>query len=469
MLPDEVFLEILAFCVRRAAPNSFFLHMREWQRLVQVCRRWRQIIYASPHYLDLHLYCSNGPPVRENLHRWPAFPIAMKYRLYGDQNNVIFSLQQRDRIKSLDFEIQARTQWETVVATMQEPFPMLTCLKLSGYVNVPALPSGFLGGSAPSLQQVVLYYFPFPEFPMFLFSARNLVSLKLHHILPSPTGCISPEATIAALTELTTLETLSIVFSDSTSMPAQLEWRRRPDSPMRVMLPVLTYFDFRGCSKYLEVLVARIDAPRLNRLRLATALGPFDNSLDALQLPQLTQFIGCADDMNFRRAQLEYSHSEINIKPRVVDRPQFDPDEPDHNSPFSLYTKCGLFGTHITDMAHVLIQISTMFSNVDYVYIRAGDHPDWDDAIENSEWLAFFQLFTKVETLLVSGRLATQFSRALDDFPSEMVTEVLPSLHFLMLEDDDEPVSPLQFVSLRQLQGRPVTICDLRNEEVERL
>jgi len=191
--------------------------------------------------------------------------------------------------------------------------------------------------------------------------------------------------------------------------------------------------------------------------------------LDAFPLPQLTLFIGRADDLRFRRAQVECSSFGIHVKPRVVDRPQFDPNEPDHVSPFSLYTNCEWFGAHPTHMAHVLTQIFAMFSNVDYVYINAGDHPGWEDPIDNSEWLAFFRHFTNVETLHVSGRLATQFSRALNDFPGEMVTEVLPSLHFLMLEDDGELVSPEKFVSLRQLHGHPVTIRDLRGEEVEGL
>jgi hypothetical protein len=435
--------------------------MKTWQRLVQVCRRWRQIIYASPRYLDLLLCCSNGTTVRDNLNFWPAFPILVKYRLPGDQDDVIFLLQQRDRIKSVDLGIQTGTQWKTVVATMQEPFPMLTYLELSGYVDVPALPSGFLGGSAPCLQEVVLYGFPFPEFPMFLFSARNLVSLELHYILPSPTGYISPETMVAGLAELTTLKILSIVFSSLPSLPAQLEWRRRPDPPMWSVLPVLTYFEFRGrTSEYLEDLLAKINAPRLNKFLLETTVG----SLDAFRLPQLTLFIGRADDLRFRRAQLEYRCFEINIKPRVVDRPKFNREEPDHTSPFYLYTESRLFGTGVTDMAHVLIQLFTMFPNVDYVYIRARYHPGWDDAIDNSQWLAFFHLFTNVETLRVSGRLATQFARALDDFPSEMVTEVLPSLQFLMLEDADELVSPEQFVSLRQLRGRSVTIRDPRTE-----
>jgi hypothetical protein len=345
---------------------------------------------------------------------------------------------------------------------MQEPFPMLTYLELSGYVDVPALPSGFLGGSAPCLQEVVLYGFPFPEFPMFLFSARNLVSLELHYILPSPTGYISPETMVAGLAELTTLKILSIVFSSLPSLPAQLEWRRRPDPPMWSVLPVLTYFEFRGrTSEYLEDLLAKINAPRLNKFLLETTVG----SLDAFRLPQLTLFIGRADDLRFRRAQLEYRCFEINIKPRVVERPQFDPDDPDDSPRFSLHTKRGgWFGDHVTDMAHVLIQIFTMFSNVDYVYIHADDDPGWDDAIENSEWLAFFSLLTNVETLRVSGRLATPFARALDDFPDELVTEMLPSLHFLMLEDADELVSPEQFVSLRRLHGRPVTIRSTHND-----
>ena len=92
-------------------------------------------------------------------------------------------------------------------------------------------------------------------------------------------------------------------------------------------------------------------------------------------------------------------------------------------------------------MAHVLSQIFTMSSNVDYVYIRASDHPGRGDDIDNTEWLVFFHLLINVEMLRVSGCLERQVAHALEGVPGKMVSEVLPSLYFLILEDDDELVS----------------------------
>ena len=75
----------------------------------------------------------------------------------------------------------------------------------------------------------------------------------------------------------------------------------------------------------------------------------------------------------------------------------------------------------------------------------------------------FFRLFpTTVKTLGMSGTLATQVIRALDDIPAEMVTEVFPSLHSLLLLFEFGEVHPAhQFLSLRRLHGRPVTLFDV--------
>jgi len=106
-----------------------------------------------------------------------------------------------------------------------------------------------------------------------------------------------------------------------------------------------------------------------------------------------------------------------------------------------------------------------MFSNVGHLLIHAGeDHPGWQDDIDSIEWLAFLHLFTTVETLHVSGRLAGQVARALEDVPAEMVTEVLPSLHLLLLDDDRRVESTDKFISLRQVYGRPVTIVNKQAE-----
>jgi hypothetical protein len=85
---------------------------------------------------------------------------------------------------------------------MQEPFPLLESLALRSCDSALALPSTFLGGSSPRLRVLHLDVIAFPELPLFLSSASNLVDLQLERI-PSP-GYISPEALVAGLSSTIT-------------------------------------------------------------------------------------------------------------------------------------------------------------------------------------------------------------------------------------------------------------------------
>ncbi|KAH9166502.1 hypothetical protein EDB89DRAFT_2075785 [Lactarius sanguifluus] len=90
-----------------------------------------------------------------------------------------------------------------------------------------------------------------------------------------------------------------------------------------------------------------------------------------------------------------------------------------------------------------------MFSNVGCPDIHpSGDHPSWQRDIDSIEWLAFRRLFTTVETLHVSGRLASQAARALTVIPGEMAAEVLPSLQLL----DNTPVGSTEHESMQESQ-----------------
>jgi hypothetical protein len=467
MLPDEIFLEIFALCIRAYGDPPLDFHMREWRRLVHVCQRWRQIIYGSPRYLDLILHCSNGTPVRKNLSCWPALPIGMCYHIPSrpspnDEDEALALLKHSYRVCFIKMESSWNLQWGKVFAAMQEPFPVLRHFEFFGTLEALPLPSGFLGRSAPCLRVLSLRSISFHELPTLLLSARNLVSLKLTYI--PPTGYISPEAMVTGLAALTMLKTLRITFFPLNPRPE--ERRRRPDPPMRVaLLPALTDFLFSGCNEYLEVLVAQIDTPRL--LYFKTCLA----RLDFLRLPQLSLFIDRSQNLGFRRVEVVFYSSdvgrnELDIELRV-DRYLSGPTRPS----LSLNTSFEWSGTHLTHVAHVLGQIFTLCSGgVDYLYIKAGeDHPAWNSNIDSAEWPAFFRLFTTVVTLHIVGALARQVARALEDVPEEMVTEVLPSLHLLILQvpNTEEPTSAQRFARLRQLRGSPVVIGDPHGERVE--
>ena len=102
------------------------------------------------------------------------------------------------------------------------------------------LPDGFLGGSAPCLQEFELVGIPFPALPTLLLSACGLVALKLRDI--PPTGYISPEAMVARLAAFPKLKFLHIGFQPVASRPDQ----ELLPPQTRAVLPALHYLFFDG-------------------------------------------------------------------------------------------------------------------------------------------------------------------------------------------------------------------------------
>ena len=145
---------------------------------MHVCRRWRYIIFGSPRRLDLHVFCTYGTSVRNNLSCWPAFPIIVDYYPYSDfdsgknvspdnDDNVIAALEHPDCVCYIEVAA-TNSLLENVATVMQEPFPALTLLRLSSNdEDVPSLPNVSLGGSAPSLQEIYLVGIPFLTLPSF--------------------------------------------------------------------------------------------------------------------------------------------------------------------------------------------------------------------------------------------------------------------------------------------------------------
>ena len=106
-------------------------------------------------------------------------------------------------------------------------------------------------------------------------------------------------------------------------------------------------------------------------------------------------------------------------------------------------------------MAQVLNHFSATLSNVAHLEFDGFQSSVMDDV----ECLPLLHQFSNVQTLYVSEAFARHVALALEGLMGEMVTEVLPSLDLIFLED--QPSSSIErFVALRQLSGCHVTSFD---------
>jgi hypothetical protein len=265
MLPDDVLLEIFDLYVN---DDSQPQGIQEWITLAHVCRRWRSVFFQSPLRLNLQLLCTAKTHVRD-MSIWPPFPLIIydwddKPLKPGEVDNIVAALKYNDRVCQIELiNLTSPELLENVrdLAAMNKPFPELTDLRLSviGDKPGPIFPDSFLGGTAPRLRSLILAGVPFPGLPKLLLSATHLVYLSLHDIPPS--GYIPPEAMVTSLSALTSLEDLNLLFRSPRPRPALESQRPPPPLLTRVIPPSLTNIEFKGASEYLEVILARIDAP----------------------------------------------------------------------------------------------------------------------------------------------------------------------------------------------------------------
>ena len=447
MLPDdvliEIFLAIFDLCAdeNRGKRNEEQLtaSMKVWQTLVHVCRRWRSVVFGSPRHLKLRLVCTARTPGSDTLIVWPALPLMIYSRgspIESVDNIVaVLRVERSNRVDRIDLSGISNLHLETLSAAMQVPFPRLTVLRLWANKRdetVPVLPDSFLGGSAPHLQLLSLNGIPFPGLPKLLLSATRLVHLSLYGIPRS--GYFSPEAMVTALSTLTSLGSLHLIFKSPRHFPDMAS--RRPPSPTRFVLPFLAIFRFKGVSEYFEDLVSHIDAPWLSTLRTI-----FFNQI-LFDSPQFVQFINRTPELKApEEVHLNFSFvASVRLKSLT--------------SNFKLEILCrGL--DQVSSLRQVctwclpLLSVETL-----YIYGVPSWKPDRRDNVENSLWLELFQPFTAVKSLYLREGFAGHIGPALQELVERGMSEVLPTLQNIFLEgfQTSKPVQEgiQQFVATRQ-------------------
>jgi hypothetical protein len=448
VLPDDVLLEIFYFYVDM---SSWYWSKRGakcvqvWQSLVHVCQRWRILAFESPRRLNLRLYCTPETPVKDTLDVWPALPLILHGTISSSSgtDNVIAALGRSNHICQVNLRYLADPQLEEVLAVMQVPFPELTHLELfSDGKTLPVIPDSFLDGSAPRLQIFELDGIPFPRLPNLLLSATHLVTLYLSNIPHS--GYISPEAIVALLSVLSSLEVLSLRFQSPHSRPDR-ETRRPPPSKRSVILALTTLY-FKGVVEYLEDLVTGIDTPQLDGMYIT-----FFNQID-FDTPRLTQFINRTPKLGKRDATVEFNDdfARVAISSEILE----------------IAISCRESDWQLSSIEQVCNSSLHPLSTVEDLYFehRYSKLVWKDDAIEDSLWLQLLLPFTAVKNLYLSKEFAPCIAAALHELIEGRITEVLPSLQNIFVENLG-PSGPFrekigQFIAARQLSNHPIAISD---------
>ena len=404
---------------------------------MHVCRRWRSVVFGSPRRLNLQVVCSNHTLAREKLDIWPAFPIV----IWSDGGHSEISdkiAEHRNRVRQIT--IGHGSLSETVLEVMQVPFPELTYLRLWSYWEpVPVVPDSFLGGFASRLRLFDLFHIPFPGLPNLLLSATHLVTLRLNCVPHS--GYFSPEALVTALSTLTSLEEFQLGFKSPLSCPDRAS--RRPPPPTRFVLPVLTYILFKGVCDYLEDLVSRIDAPRLDKLYIT-----FFNQI-LFDTPILIQFISCTSNLKaLEKAHVIFKVGTARIK---------------FSSPTSelrVEIPCEDLDWQVSSLEQVCTSCLPPFFTLEDLYITEGRFwgSDWQDNVDNALWLELLHPFTAVKNLHLSREFARRIVPAL---VGGRTTEVLPALQNIFVEElptsGPIPEGIQQFITTRQA-GQPIAV-----------
>ena len=359
--------------------------------------------------------------------------------------NVIASLGQNNRVRQVLLQYIAGREFEQVLAAMQVPFPELTHLYLyASGETLPVIPDSFLGGSAPRLRNFFLSGIPFPGLPKLLLSATHLVQLTLFYIPHS--GYISPEAIVALISVLSSLELLDIEFRSPQSRP-DLETRRPPRSK-RSVIPALTLLQFRGVIEYLEDLVTRIDTPQLDSMFIG-----FFNQID-FDTPRLAQFIDRSPKLRKHDVHVRFDDNFVRVGP------------PLGIPALEIAISCREPDWQLSSIEQVCNSSLQPLSTVEDLYIEHQySELVWkNEAIENTQWLQLLLPFAPGKNLYLSKEFAPGIAAALQEFVGDRITEVLPGLQNISVKGF-EPSGAFQkdigqFVDARQLSGHLIAISD---------
>ena len=422
---------------------------RWWYKLSHVCQRWRRIILGSASHLGLSLVCTHGTPVANMLAHPPPLPLVIDYRLDrdDDEEGAILALKQYGRARRIRL-VMPVTRLQKLIAAMDDEYPILEYLIIGHVVenrsSILMLPETL---QAPHLRHLALFgFFALPIESRLLTTAVDLVTLYL--IMVRPSTYFHPNTLLQWLSFMPLLENLIICFF--LPIPNREVERQLAHAPIMtpVVLPNLHRFAFQGVRTYIEAIIHRITAPRLEKLQIHIS-----NQL-TFPVPRLLQFVSTTENFRFKSAKFVFADQEI-----AVEVPPHDEAE---TYALSINVNCCHLDWQVSSAAQISNSLSPMLSAVEHLGLGHREHnqsSEEHNEADPTEWRKLLRSFKNVKALRIGEGLVEELSHCLELDDGELSLELLPELQELTYFGwDDTGDAFTSFIHARQDAGRSITL-----------
>ena len=429
--------------------TEMWVQGRWWYRLAHVCQRWRNLTLGSASYLGLSLVCTNGTPVENMLAQSPPLPLTVDYIGDGitaeDEEGILLALEKRHRVRHLRLLLPVQNLRKFVMA-VDEEFPILEYLIMGPPMKDSTalmLPETL---QAPNLHHLALNYITCPIRSRLHPIAMGLLTLYL--TINYPSAYFQPNVLLQSISFMPQLERLAIVFSFPVPNRDVERHLTHTSIATPITLPNLRLFWIGGVSAYLEAIVSRITAPRLEDLRIQ-----FFKQL-TFSVPRLAQFMNTAENLRFDGAVIMFKDKQIHV--------QMFSREADKYA-FAVTADSWHFDWQVSTMAQVSNALRQVFSAVEDLSLLREEHSqssrDHND-VDRVEWRNLLRPFRNVKTLRVEDWLVSEeLSRCLRLDDEELPLELLPELQELTYTGGRNSGDTFtSFIDARRNAGRPVTL-----------
>jgi hypothetical protein len=328
-----------------------------------------------------------------------------------------------------------------LITAMEEEYPVLEYMIMASTTDeltALALPETF---QAPRLRGLVLQKFDHPAGSRLLTTAMGLETLALTIVHPS--SYFQPNILLQWLSFMPQLEMFTILFLGAvpnSDVDTQL-------MQTNVTLPNLRCFEFQGAGAYVEAVVHRLTAPRLETFRIMFLEHPM------FSIPSLLPFMRSSSNLGFDSAKFKFSRHHLFV--RVYLHEEAEAYDGLSITVHRMYLNRQ---PEESSVAQIFRSLNQIFSTMEHLNFELEPYTLNDEA-GRTEWRRLLKSFRNVKTLRVDGGLVKELSRCLRPDDGEHPLELLPKLEELTYSrSGDTGDAFTRFIDARQEAGRPVTL-----------